>query len=96
MILIVSDGAHVVTAEPMIQVGAAAQDAVVYKFNPSNVGRVQQVKLLSAAVLQLLNDEEHDRAKSGLHSNWTWLRSQACAMIITACMWAVRVVTDGR
>jgi hypothetical protein len=80
----------------VISIGAAAQDAVVYKFNPSGAYRVQQAKLLSAALVQVLRDEHTDRAAKGLGHTWQAMYENAMIMVCTACMWAVRVVTDGR
>ena len=92
MILIVSDGEPVVPRnEPVIQVGAGAQSAIVYRFNAANLDSVAQMKLLAAAMIQLVRDDRDlNSSRSG------FLAAQAEANIMTACMWGVRCLTDGR
>ena len=95
MILIVSDGEPVVPRnEPVIQVGAGAQSAIVYRFNAANLDSVAQMKLLAAAMIQLVRD---DRTRSGfINEGGLSIAAQAEANIMTACMWGVRCLTDGR
>lgn len=99
MIIVISDGEAVKPDEAafdrVLQVSARAQAEVVYRFNPSGVDRVARVKLLAAAMIQELMDEQKDRLGAG-PSSWFGFLAAAQTSIITACMWAVKVVTDGK